>query len=384
MTDATTAGGVLDHLDTPCLLLDRDRLAANAERFLAIARLHDIALRPHLKTSKCVQAARLLVGDRLDAPVTVSTLAEAEYFAAAGYRDILYAVGMAPGKFERAASLARQDGMQLTLLTDNVDTVEAAIAAAARLDVRFDFLVEVDCGDGRGGVLPDSAALLEVAGRLHQAVGTTLRGVMTHAGQSYDSREPSVVAEIAEQERRSAVSAAERLRAHGMPVGVVSVGSTPTVAFARSFEGVSEARCGVHAFFDLDQYARGVCHWSDLALSVLATVIGHNRASGIVLVDAGGLALSKDVSAHHFLPDAGLGYVCDAELVRLGTLSVNAVNQEHGKIKVSDERWFAELPVGRRLRIVPNHACYTAAAYPGYQVLADGQVTDYWARCNGW
>ncbi len=371
--------------DTPCLLLDRARLGANARRFLDIANRHGVTLRPHLKTCKSVDVARVLTGGRDDAPVTVSTLAEAEYFAAAGFTDILYAVGMAPGKFERVARLTKDTGARVTLLTDNLVVADAARHFAARLGVAFEFLVEVDCGDGRGGVMPDSELLVQVARRLHEGDGTAVRGVMTHAGQSYDTNDPVTVARIADRERDAAVGAANRLREAGFDVDVVSVGSTPTVAFAESLAGVTEARCGVHAFFDLDQFGRGVCRWDDLALSVLATVIGHNRASGIVLVDAGGLALSKDTSARHFLPDAGYGYVCHAETMqRVGPLSVTAVNQEHGKIAVDDACRYDEMPVGSQVRIVPNHACFTAAAYPGYHVIDNGAPCAYWSRHNGW
>lgn len=372
-------------LETPCLLLDRARLEANARRFLDIAQRHGVILRPHLKTSKSVDVARILTGGRLDAPVTVSTLAEAEYFAAEGFTDILYAVGMAPGKFERVARLVNDTRARVTLLTDNLAVADAARDFADRIGVSFEFLVEVDCGDGRGGLPADGDLLVEVARRLDEGAGTAVRGVLTHAGHSYATDDPARVARLARHEHEAAACAAKRMRDAGIAVDVVSVGSTPTVAFAESFDGVTEARCGVHAFFDLDQYGRGVCGWDELALSVLATVIGHNRTSGIVLIDAGGLALSKDTSASHFLPDAGYGYVCDADsLARLGALSVTGVNQEHGKIAVDDERWYDALPIGRLVRVIPNHACFTAAAYPGYEVLDGGRVANRWQRHNGW
>ena len=180
------------------------------------------------------------------------------------------------------------------------------------------------------------------------------------------------------------VRAAERLRAAGHAVDMVSLGSTPTVAFAKDLTGVTEVRCGVHVFFDLDQLGRGVCKPEDLALSVLASVIGHNRAAGTVLIDAGGLALSKDQGANQFLPDAGYGYVCDADGKRLEGLSVVGVSQEHGRVAVPDPAWYDRLPVGSLLRVLPNHACFTAAAYPAYQVLEDGEPKAVWTRVNGW
>lgn len=372
-------------LDTPCLLLEREVLERNAARFLSIAGRLGVSLRPHLKTSKSVDVADILTGGDRRRPVTVSTLAEAEYFASAGFADILYAVGIEPGKFDRVARIVAAGRTHLTLITDCPEVAMAAVAYTDANRVTMEFLIEIDCGDGRGGVGPEDDTLTVVAGILDAGRGTRMRGVMTHAGHSYSTNDPVRIAAIAADERDAAVRAARRLQGAGLPVEVVSVGSTPTAAFAESLAGVTEVRAGVYAFFDLDQFGRGVCAWNDLALSVLATVIGHNRTAGIVLVDAGGLALSKDLGARHFLPDSGYGYVCDATtLDRHGKLAVNGVNQEHGKISVDDPAWYGRLPVGSRVRIVPNHACFTAAAYPEYHVLEKGRVADRWRRHNGW
>lgn len=374
----------LSALETPCLLLDRAVLARNAARFQAIARRLGVKLRPHLKTSKSIEVAAIATAGDPAPAVTVSTLAEAEHFAAAGYRDILYGVGMAPGKLARAARLLERDGLRLLLVTDNLAMAQAA-AAAPQPKRPFEFLIEIDCGDRRGGVAPESADLLEIARALTAGGRVKLAGVMTHAGQSYGTREASEIAAIAEQERAAAVGAAGRLRAAGFEARTVSVGSTPTAAFARDLTGVTEMRPGVYLFFDLDQMARGVCRAEDLALSVLGTVIGHNRAAGKLLLDCGGLALSKDRSASAFLPDAGYGYLCDpASLARLGPLAINEVSQEHGHVAVADPTWFERLPVGSQVRVLPNHACYTAAAYSHYHLLEEGRVADVWLRVNGW
>ncbi len=363
-------------LETPCLLLDLDRLKRNIARFNRIAAGHGVRLRPHLKTLKCVEAARLAVGDA--GPITVSTLAEAEHFARAGFRDILYAVGMAPAKLDRATRIRRELGANLLLLTDSTRLAEAAAGRD------LDFLIEVDCGDKRGGLPPESPHLLAVAAAI-EAGGNRVAGVLTHAGHSYGTDDPNEVAKIAETERATAVDAATRLRAAGHAAEIVSIGSTPTVAFTKNLAGVTELRAGVYMPFDLDQMSRGVCAPDDLALSVLTTVIGHNRAAGRILVDAGGLALSKDISAHAFLPRAAYGAVVDAVTAEpVGDLAIHGVSQEHGKIDVDDPAWFARLPVGAQVRVLPNHACFTAAAYPGYRLLEAGRLAGQWTRVNGW
>jgi len=374
----------LESLETPCLLLDRAVMESNARRFLDIAKRHGVTLRPHLKTAKSIEVARRVTDTEAGAPITVSTLAEAEYFAGAGFKDILYAVGLSPNKLARAVRVMLEYGTGLKLVTDNVTLAEAAAAFAEGEEVDLEFLIEIDSGDRRAGLPPNSEELLTVAQVLGTCPRITLRGVMTHAGQSYGTKDPAEIAKIAEDERAAVVRAAERLRAAGHAVDIVSLGSTPTVAFAKDLTGVTEVRCGVHVFFDLDQLGRGVCGPDDLALSVLASVIGHNRAAGTILIDAGGLALSKDLGANTFLPDAGFGYVCDADGKRLEGLSVIGVSQEHGRISVPDPSWYDHLPVGSLLRVLPNHACFTAAAYPAYQVLENGEPKSVWTRVNGW
>jgi len=372
----------LADLETPCLLLDKGKLQSNLARFQAIADSHNVMLRPHLKTLKSVEAARMAVG--ADGAITVSTLAEAEAFAAAGYRDILYGVGMAPNKLARVHRIQQESGARILLVTDSTVLAEAAGAFTKTQGAHFHFLLEIDCGDKRGGLHASSPHLLAVAEALRSG-GATVAGVLSHAGHSYGASERAQVEAIAEEERTSAVLAADRLRASGHAAGIVSIGSTPTVAYAKDLTGVTEVRAGVYMPFDLDQMSRGLCSHDDLALSVLTTVIGHNREAMRILVDAGGLALSKDISAQAFMPGAGYGLVADAEtLAPLDSLAINAASQEHGKIDVADAAWFQKLPVGAQVRVLPNHACFTAAAYPGYQLLEDGALGGRWSRVNGW
>ena len=175
------------------------------------------------------------------------------------------------------------------------------------------------------------------------------------------------------------------LRAMGHPCPVVSVGSSPTVLHARHLHGVTEARAGIYLFWDLAQLGRGVCREDELAASVLATVIGHQRRGPALVLDAGALALTKDLTATPFLPDAGYGWVCDAAtLERLPGLSVTAAYQEHGMVPVPDTTWFERLPVGSVVRVLPNHACLTCAAYPAYDVVDGGEVVARWERMGGW
>jgi D-serine deaminase-like pyridoxal phosphate-dependent protein len=208
---------------------------------------------------------------------------------------------------------------------------------------------------------------------------------MAHAGHSYGTNEQAAVRDIAAIERDTAVSAANAIQGAGLACDVVSVGSTPTVLHADHLNGVTEVRAGIYMFWDLAQVSRAMCSQDDIAVSVLATVIGHNNEGRSLVLDAGALALSKDIGAGRFLPDAGYGYVCDARsLARLGSLSVGGVHQEHGTVQVPDPSWFERLPIGSQVRILPNHACLTCAAYDSYDVIHSGAIVDRWSRINGW
>ena len=373
----------LEELETPRLLLDADRLARNCAAMRERCRQLGVQLRPHLKTAKSLEVARVALAGEASA-ITVSTLHEAEYFARNGYRDILCASGIVPGKLAHAARIQRDTGCDLILVTDALAVVEAA-AQFAQANKVLSFLIEIDCGEHRSGQLPDAPELTAIARAIEAAPQLRLRGVMAHAGHSYGADAPSGVIAIAAAERDAAVGAAARIRAAGMPCEIVSIGSTPTVLMADHLEGVTEARAGIYMFWDLAQLSRKVCREEDLAVSVLTSVIGHTRHANTLILDAGALALSKDVGANRLLPDAGYGYLCDPHsMQRLGPLAVNTVHQEHGTVLVEDPRWFDRLPVGSLVRVLPNHACITCAAYPSYEVLRGGEVVERWARVNGW
>lgn len=383
--DAPRPNGIaFEELETPRLLLDLDRLQGNVARMHKRCAELGVKLRPHLKTSKSLDVADVATLGEFG-PVTVSTLKEAEYFAQAGYRDILYAVAITAAKLPHVDQIQRATGARIFLIVDSVEAAQAVVARSSELSTSVSCLIEVDCGEHRSGVLPVPEAVLAIARILKESKRVMLEGVMTHAGHSYSSGDRTVIQDIAEDERRSAVDAANILRAGGFACPTVSVGSTPTILFARHLEGVTEARCGIYMFWDLAQLSRNICGHDDIAVSVLASVIGHNRNASSIVIDAGALALSKDLGANAHLPDAKYGYVCDPQTFeRLGALSVDVVHQEHGTIRVPDPEWFERLPIGGLVRILPNHACLTCAAYDHYDVVRDGRAFERWPRISGW
>jgi len=370
----------LADLATPCLLLDRGKLARNLTIMSAAVRRHGVALRPHMKTAKSAAVARLATAGEAGG-ITVSTLAEAEYFAGEGFRDILYAVGIAPAKLDRVAAL-RRAGIKLTLVTDDPETASAIAGHARSTGAAHRVLIEVDCGEHRGGISAEGDELIGVA----RALGSTCAGVMTHAGHSYACRSIAEVEAVAETERQAAVTAAERLRGLGFNAPIVSVGSTPTALHARSLAGVTETRPGVYMFQDLFQVQIGSGTPETMAVTVLASVIHRRESENRVVIDAGGMALSKDRSTASAPHDYGYGLVLDS-LGRqsFGEAIVERANQEHGVVTAPTPLPFDRLKVGSLVRVAPNHVCMTAAAYDRYHVVdADDAVSDIWDRVNGW
>lgn len=387
----------LQDLSTPAALVDTQRMARNMARMQTRMAALGVAFRPHVKTTKCLEIARqqLSAGAR---GITVSTLKEAEQFFAAGVVDILYAVGMSAPKLKQAAALMAQ-GCALKIIADSLDAARAIAAYGAQHGMQFEVWIEVDTDGHRSGVPPRSDDLLEIGRLLHGEgassgvsgaglggkPGARLGGVMTHAGASYALHTPEALQAMAEQERSLCVLAAQRLRAAGLPCPHVSVGSTPTALSAHQLDGVTEVRAGVYVFFDLVMANVGVCQPTDIALSVLTTVIGHQNDKGWAIVDAGWMAMSRDRGTQSQQRDYGYGQVCSLDGQVLAGYVLSGANQEHGIVSGPPAASAAQrFPIGTQLRILPNHACATAAQFPEYHAVIGQEAGAVWPRFYGW
>ncbi|AXE96028.1 DSD1 family PLP-dependent enzyme [Paraburkholderia terricola] len=382
----------LDHIDTPAALIDIARMQKNIARMQGRMNALGVAFRPHVKTTKCIDVVRaqIAAGAR---GITVSTLKEAEAFFAAGVDDILYAVSIVPAKLPRALALRRQ-GCDLKLVMDNPTAAAAVAAFGDQHGETFEVWIEVDTDGHRSGITPEQDTLLEVGRILHDN-GAKVGGVMTHAGSSYELHTPQALAALAEQERAGCVRAAQRLRDAGIPCPAVSVGSTPTALAVGQLEGVTEVRAGVYVFFDLVMHNVGVCALEDIALSVLATVIGHQADKGWAILDAGWMAMSRDRGTSRQSHDFGYGQPCLLNGTPLAGYVVSGANQEHGILSLTsssargDEGGHADdiaqrFPIGMKLRILPNHACATGAQFPEYHAVSPEGNSVEWRRFQGW
>jgi D-serine deaminase-like pyridoxal phosphate-dependent protein len=371
----------LTELNTPALVLDINRARRNAERMSGRVRSLGARLRPHVKTHKCAEVARLQT-ETAEAALTVSTLAEARFFAERGFTDLTYAVPVEPGKFAAACDLARR-GVGLALITDDTEVPEPLDAAARQAGVTLDLFLKVDCGYHRCGVEPHTAEAREIPRRIADARNLRFAGILTHAGHSYHARTREELLSLARRERGVMTEFAQELRADGVEVPIVSVGSTPTMSVVDHLAGVDEARPGNYIFYDAFQATLGSCAFTDCALTVLASVVHRDRTRRKVVLDAGAIALSKDRGAAELDPASGFGHVLDLEGNDTG-LRVNSVSQEHGVVEIEDDGLFERMRVGGRVRVLANHSCLTAAQHPFYNVLEGEHVIDKWEIQRGW
>jgi D-serine deaminase-like pyridoxal phosphate-dependent protein len=373
----------LADVPTPAAVLDFDVLERNVAAMAAKARGLGVALRPHAKTHKCVEVA-CLQRDQGARGLTVATLPEARAFADAGFDDITWAVPVVPGRLGEVGDLARR--LTFRVLVESEAAADAVSHAAREAGLTLHVWLEVDSGQHRTGVDPLSPLPGTLARRLASDPHLAFDGLLTHAGHGYGAKDRAGLVRTAAAERDVMVALAERLRAENVPVSGVSIGSTPTMAVATDLRGVTEIRPGNYVFNDFVQAANGVCRLEDCALSVLATVISHQPGASHVVVDAGALALSKDLGPADPARERGYGPLLRGLAghdVEPG-LQVRSVTQEHGVVAgPSPADVEGRLAVGEKVRILANHSCLAAALHDTYYVVRGEDVVDRWRIWRG-
>ena len=373
----------LETLKTPGLVLDIAKVKRNAAEMSRRIKQFGAALRPHIKTHKCIEVARIQTAGHSGA-VTVSTLAEARAFAANEFTKITYAVPIESGKFNEAIEISRD--CELSLITDDSDVPDQLNDAAKQANVQLNVFLKVDCGYHRCGVEPTNPEATEIPRRISDASNLRFAGILTHAGHSYNCQTKPELLALAKHERDLMADFGEALRKEVGQVPIVSIGSTPTITSVDHLAGIDEVRPGNYIFFDAFQATLGSCSFDDCALTVLASVV--HRASGEgdrrkVIIDAGAIALSKDRGPVGLNPDCGYGKVLDLSGKDLN-LTVSEMSQEHGIIIAKDENIFDRLRVGSRVRVLANHSCLTAAQHSHYNVLEGENIVDHWRIHTGW
>jgi D-serine deaminase-like pyridoxal phosphate-dependent protein len=349
-------------LDTPALLVDLDRLDANIQRMAAAARKAGVSLRPHCKTHKCPEIARMQIAAGAEG-ITVAKLSEAEMFADEGFDDIFIAYPIiGEHKLRRAARLGGQ--IRLIVGVDSFEGALGLVKACDREGVNVAVRVEVDLGLNRSGVAPDKAVDL-VQNVID--LGLDLDGLYGYRGSGY----PGATGTLAERGRQEAdllLGVAEACRARGIKIKHVSLGSTPTGIAAAQVPGITEIRPGTYVFHDNMQVAQNVCTPADVALTIAVTVVSR-PAPDLATVDAGSKTLAGDI-----VP-AGAGLTGYGQVVEIPGAYVARMSEEHGVIQLPPG---AEVKIGDRLHLIPNHVCTAVNLSDVLYGVRDGQVETIW------
>jgi D-serine deaminase-like pyridoxal phosphate-dependent protein len=337
---------------TPYLRVDLRQLRRNIRDVAERAAAAGVALRPHVKTHKCVEIARLQL-DAGAAGITVATLGEAETFSRQGVDDVFIAY---PLWLDDVSARRLRDLLPTTTVTIGVDSEEGAARAGMLLGDqgrRMRFLVEVDCGQHRSGVQPgDAGRVAKVAARC----GLDVRGVFTFPGHSYA---PDHVLSAAQDEAAALAEAADSLRGSGFEPEVVSGGSTPSLAGADT-EVLTELRPGVYVFGDAQQWELGTMPPEAIALTCRSTVVSH--AGGRLVLDAGSKAVGAD-RAPYATGWGRLPAYPDARIVLLA--------EHHAVVDLGDA---ALPPIGSQVDVVPNHVCNAVNLHDDFYVDDNGEL----------
>jgi D-serine deaminase-like pyridoxal phosphate-dependent protein len=351
-----------DEVDTPAVVIDHDVLDRNITRMSGVAASRGIALRPHVKTHKIPQIARLQIASGATG-LTVATISEAEVFIHDDFDDVFvaYPLWLGPRHADRLRRLTARARVAI-----GVDSSEAATNIAAQLGKdrgNIDVLIEVDSGHHRSGIQPRHA---DVVGRAAVEAGLRVTGVFTFPGHGYAPGKP---AEAAQQEQHALNEATASLAKVGITVDCRSGGSTPTAPLTDS-EGVTEIRPGVYVFGDAQQFELGCCAPEDISLTVAATVVSRHDSVGgprRVVLDSGSKVLGSDRPAWA----SGFGRLIDYLDAR-----ITALSEHHATVTWPED---AALPaLGARLRVIPNHVCLTMNLVDDVTVVRDGKVIDRW------
>lgn len=329
-------------LSTPALTIDLDVVERNLDRMANLCRQQGVGLRPHTKTHKSPDVARMQL-DRGAVGLTVAKVGEAEVMAAAGLDDILVAFPVFGGdKFRRLAQLARARRALISL--DDEATARVCSAAMSEQGATLGVLVEFDVGFHRCGLAPGPACV-ELAKTIEKMPGLQFRGLMTYFGNVWGTEEER--AEEAKQVAERVGQALAAFREAGMPVEIVSGGSTPSAQFAGQVRGLTEIRPGTYVYNDLNTYHQGACGLEDCAARVVVTVVS-TAVPGRAIIDAGSKTFSSDSLGSG--PKSGFGYVVEAPDAPLMKL-----NEEHGHIDITKSAH--QFRVGEVLTVIPNHVC---------------------------
>jgi D-serine deaminase-like pyridoxal phosphate-dependent protein len=356
--------GFKESLDTPCLVVHEEILEQNLAEVADYAREHGISVRPHQKTHKTAEIARMQMSAGAIGG-TCAKLSEAEVLIDSGALNDVLIANEIVGEQKIQRLLALMDRAHLTVAVDGTEAAQAISDACQQAGKRLNVLIEVNTGLNRAGLTPGQQ-VLELARQVSEMPGLRLRGIMTHEGHVAAASNADELDQIALTAGDNLVATAKLLRENGFDIDVVSVGSTPAAFATTTVDGITEMRPGTYVFNDVNTLRFGRISPEQCALRILTTVVSR-PAPDRAVVDAGSKTLAMDPSPWK----KGFGYVVD-----MPEATIVRVSEEHGVIELPEGS--RDLKVGDRIEIIPNHVCPTVNLQDEMFVVRDGEVKSCW------
>jgi D-serine deaminase-like pyridoxal phosphate-dependent protein len=349
-------------IDTPLLVIDETIMHRNISEMAALAKSLGVALRPHIKTHKTPQIARLQLASGAIG-ITCAKLGEAEVMVDAGVDDILIAYPLV-GELKIRRLLALMERARVMVAVDSHEVAEALSDAMVAADRVLGVYVEVNTGQNRAGVLvgdPTVTFATEVA----RLPGLRLVGIMSHEGHA-NHQPRDLIQSVAVEAGQRLVETAEAIRGHGIDLPVVSVGSTPAAAYTPSVSGITEMRPGTYVFRDASGFQFGIFGPDRCAARLVATVVSRPAPDRCV-IDTGSKSLTSDTNSGH----PGHGYIVGHPGAIIARLS-----EEHGVVEISPDD--SGLNIGDRIEIIPNHICPVVNLMDELTIVHEGLIVDRW------
>lgn len=364
----------VEDLTTPAFLINKNVLKSNCDRMLKNCEKYGFQLRPHVKTHKCIEVGELQTGGT-KMKICTSTLDEAEFFAEAGFDDILYAYPFTPDKLNRCKKLTEELNT-FHVMIDSYTAVECLNSNPPR-GRKWSVFISVNCGNDREGVRFDDSSSVKLVEMISGDSSMRFAGAYAFCGDTYNSKNHlEVIKKASDAEKRLLSFTKMFERQSGIRCPVYAIGSTPTCSSALScLSGVTEIHPGNYCFYDVQQMLLGSCQIQDIACKVATKVIGHYAERQQILVDCGFTALTKQGKL-----ETGYG-VIEGHY----DLKLTAMHQEIGTIEsFSGQIDFEKFPIGKMLFILPYHACATANMHSKYYVYENDKIVGRYLPTRGW
>jgi D-serine deaminase-like pyridoxal phosphate-dependent protein len=354
----------LADMATPLVVIDQPVMHRNIHRMQERASAGGKRLRPHGKTHKSPEIARLQTGAGA-VGLTCAKPGEAEVFVAGGVEDIRIAYPVSPVHADRIVAL--MDHARVSIIVDSLEVAEGWSEAVIRRGTTLPVLTKIDVGLHRCGIDPERQPVRQIVRAIAALPGLRLQGLLSHAGHAYLATSRDDIAGIVAAEAALLARIRDEAAEDGIGLEELSVGSTPSAEASMTAPHVTEVRPGNYVFCDRTQVALGSATWRDCALTIVASVV--SMGADRLVFDCGSKVLSSD-GARGFFPTPGFGAVLREDGSPDDTLLIERLSEEHAVVRVSAE---TRLRIGSRVRIVPNHACVVANLTSQY-VLADGEA----------